>query len=272
MISPAKDAAFSGSIPAIYQQYLVPLLFEPYAADVTSRLVRTSPRRVLEIAAGTGIVTRAMAAALPKSVEIVATDLNQAMLDFASTIEIARPVEWRAADAMALPFGDAEFDAVVCQFGVMFFPDKSKALAEARRVLRPGGTLTFNVWGRMDRNGIADAVTRAMNAMFPDDPPGFLMRTPYGYYDFAVIERDLAQGGFTAKPRIDTVPARSRAPSALAAATGYCQGTPLRNEIEARGASRLDEATNVAAEELARVYGHGAIDAPMEAHVVTASR
>src|SRR5450432_665365 len=152
------DTAFAGSIPKLYETLLVPLIFEPYAADLARRLASRTLSRVLEIAAGTGVVTRHLASSLPEHAAIVATDLNQPMLDMASGIGASRPVEWRRADAMQLPFGDGEFDAVVCQFGVMFFPDKPKAFSEARRVLAPGGTLLFNVWDRIEENDFADTV------------------------------------------------------------------------------------------------------------------
>src|SRR6185437_3429182 len=145
--------------------------------------------RVLEIAAGTGVVTRHLASKLPADVSIVATDLNQPMLDTAADMGTSRPVEWRPADAMQLPFEGGEFDAVVCQFGVMFFPDKAKAFSEARRVLRPGGVLLFNVWDRIEENEFADAVTTALESLFPDDPPRFLARTPHGYHDVAANPR-----------------------------------------------------------------------------------
>ena len=138
MSGPDTDKLFAGSIPKLYEEYLVPLIFEPYAVDLVNRLASQSPARVLEIAAGTGVVTRKLASALPESVSVVATDLNQAMLDLASVVGTKRPVEWRQADAMQLPFEDSAFDVVVCQFGVMFFPEKSKAFSEARRVLRSG--------------------------------------------------------------------------------------------------------------------------------------
>ncbi len=156
------DKVFNGSIPMLYDTYLVPLIFEPYATDLAQRLHAMSVSHVLEIAAGTGVVTRALASTLPESVSIVATDLNQAMLDRASAVGTLRPVEWRQADAMQLPFGDGEFDAVVCQFGVMFFPEKPKAFSEARRVLRPGGVFVFNVWDRIQENEFADTVTTSL--------------------------------------------------------------------------------------------------------------
>ena len=269
MSSPNTDKVFSGSIAKLYESYLVPLIFEPYAADMAGRLASRSMTRVLEVAAGTGVVTRALARGLPREVSIVATDLNQPMLDHASTLETARPVEWRQADAMRLPFQDGTFDALVCQFGVMFFPDRAKAFSEARRVLAPGGVFIFNTWDRLEENELAHVVTTALEPVFPEDPPRFLPRTPYGYFDHRTIQRDLAAGGFTASPRIDTVAARSRAASARIPAIAFCEGTPLRNEIEARDAARLGKATDTAAEAIARRFGRGAVDAKIQAHVFT---
>ncbi len=268
--SPDTDKVFTGSIPKLYEEYLVPLIFEPYAADLVTRVASKSPARVLEIAAGTGVVTRKLASLLPESASIVATDLNQAMLDLASEVGTKRPVEWRQADAMQLPFEDSVFDAVVCQFGVMFFPEKSKALSEARRVLRPGGVFLFNVWDRLEENEFAHTVTKALESLFPKDPPRFLARAPHGYYDLANIERDLKQGGFLAAIHSSTVAARSKATSPRIPAIAYCQGTPLRNEIEVRDKSRLDEATDIAAEAIAERFGLGPVDGKIQAHVITA--
>ena len=268
MGSPNTDKVFAGSIPKIYETYLVPLIFEPYAVDLVTRLRAIALSRVLEIAAGTGVVTRAMASALPESTTIVATDLNQAMLDQAAAMGTKRAVEWRQADATHLPFEDATFDAVVCQFGAMFFPEKPEAFSEARRVLRPGGCFIFNVWDRIEDNEFADTVTTALVSVFPNDPPRFMARTPHGYHDRSQIARDLTSGGFTASPRIDTVTARSRAKSPREPAIAYCQGTPLRNEIEARDAARLGEATDAAAEAIARRFGRGAVDGKIQAHIV----
>ena len=264
----AADKVFAGSIPKIYETHLVPLIFEPYARDLAERLAKRPPSRVLEIAAGTGVVTRALAAALPEKASIVATDLNQAMLDQAASVGTKRAVEWRQADAMRLPFESESFDCVVCQFGVMFFPDKPKAFAEARRVLKRGGIFLFNVWDRIGENEFADVVTSALEGAFPKDPPRFLARTPYGYYERREIERDLAAGGFARAARIDTLAARSRAASARVPAIAFCQGTPLRNEIEARDASRLGEATDVAAEAIAHRFGRGAVDGKIQAHII----
>jgi SAM-dependent methyltransferase len=266
------DKVFAGSIPKFYETYLVPLLFEPYAADLVTRLASRSPGRVLEVAAGTGVVTRALAAALPERVSIVATDLNQPMLDQASAHGTRRPVEWRQADAMQLPFPDGAFDAVVCQFGVMFFPDKARAFAEAHRVLRPRGVLLFNVWDRIEENEFAETVTAALAPLFPEDPPRFLARIPHGYHARPQIAQDLAGGGFAASPEFVTVAARSRAGSPRDPAIAFCQGTPLRSEIEARDASRLGEATDAAAEAMGRRFGRGEVEGKMQAHVIAVER
>ena len=264
----STDKIFDGSIPELYDTCLVPLLFESYAIDIASRLASRQPRRVLEIAAGTGVGTRAIVAALPGDAAIFATDLSQPMLDRAAAIGTDRPIEWRQADAMQLPFRDGMFDAVVCQFGVMFFPDKAKAFAEARRVLAPGGALVFNVWDRIQENEFADSVTSALAQFFPADPPCFLSRVPYGYHDRESIERDLQLGGFVKPPTFETLAARSRAASPRLAAIAFCQGSPLRSEIEARSADGLAKATNACADGIARRFGSDAVDAKIQAHIV----
>jgi SAM-dependent methyltransferase len=263
------DKVFGGSVARLYETHLVPMLFEPYAADLARRVASVSPREILELAAGTGAVTRRLAATLPESVRIVATDLNQPMLDQAIGAGTSRPVDWRQADAMELPFADGSFDTVVCQFGVMFFPDKGKAFAEAKRVLKPGGTFLFSVWDRIEENPLPEAVLAALAELFPVDSPRFMARTPHGYYDLQVLERDLAQGGFEAAPRIEKVTLRSRAESPRIAAVAFCQGTPVRNEIEALDPTKLEEATDHAEQALARRYGNGAIESQMQAFVVT---
>lgn len=262
-----SDTAFAGEVPAAYEAHLVPLLFAPYAADLAERVAAREPSRVLEIAAGTGVATRAMTSRLPAGVSLVATDLNQPMLDEAAVIGTSRPVEWRQADAMRLPFPDASFDLVVCQFGAMFFPDRPAAFAEARRVLEPGGAFLFSTWDRIADNELADVVQQALAVVFPDDPPRFMERLPHGYFDPARIRSDLAAAGFAAPPDIATLALRSRARSARDAAVAFCRGTPLRNEIEARGA-RFAEATDAAEAAIVRRFGPGAIDAKMQAFLV----
>ena len=248
----ATDKLFAGSVPELYERLMVPLIFEDYARDLAERVVRAAPQDILETAAGTGVVTRALVSRLPANVRYVATDLNQPMLDHAAAKQPDRSrVTWRQVDALALPFEDKKFDIVVCQFGALFLPDKVAAYREARRVLKPRGHLFFSVWDRISANEFADIVTAALAALFPQDPPRFLARTPHGYHDVEKIREEVTAAGFT-NVTIETVDHRSRAASPRDPAIAYCQGTPLRNEIEARDASRLQDATTAAANALAR--------------------
>jgi SAM-dependent methyltransferase len=266
------DTAFAGSVPQVYERYMVPLIFEPYALDIAQRMAHCQPTCVLEVAAGTGVVSRALARLLPSDVAITATDLNQPMLDHAAAVGTSRPIEWRQADVMRLPFADRSFDAVVCQFGAMFFPDKPRAFSEVARVLRPGGTFLFNVWDRIEHNELADSVTRALAVLFPDDPPRFLAAVPHGYWDPAAVARDLASGGFKTTPEVTILAARSRTDSPRSAAVAFCQGTPLRAMLEARGVAALAEATDAATRAIDERFGTGAVDATMQAHVFSILR
>jgi ubiquinone/menaquinone biosynthesis C-methylase UbiE len=264
------DKIFAGSIPENYDRYMVPLIFEPFAADLARRAAAFSPDAVLEIAAGTGVVTRALAPKLSPGATYTVTDLNQPMLDYAAARQPPDSrIEWRQADALALPFEDAAFDLVFCQFGVMFFPDRISGYREARRVLRPGGHLLFNVWDRIEENVFANDVTNALAEMFPDDPPRFLARTPHGYHDTALIRREVEEAGFS-NVAIETREERSRAPSPRLPALAYCQGTLLRSEIEARDAEKLAAATDHTASAIAGRHGSGEVSAKIQAHVIEA--
>jgi len=190
------DKVFSGSIPEIYDTYLVPLIFAEYANDIAERTAALMPTAVLETAAGTGVVTRALAAKLGAGVRLVATDLNQTMLDRAATMAVTgRRIEWRQVDALKLPFEDRSFDTVVCQFGAMFFPDKVAAYAEALRVLRARGRFLFNGWVEITANAFAHTVTEAAGMTFPHDTRRFLARTTRGYNDVSASKSYLEQAG-----------------------------------------------------------------------------
>ena len=266
-----SDTLFAGSIPEIYDRLLVPLIFESYARDLAKRLARLEPQDVLELAAGTGVLTRAIASRLPSRTRIVATDLNQPMLDHAAARQLVDSrITWQQADAQAIPLEGQRFDVVCCQFGVMFFPDRLQAYRETHRVLRSGGSFFFNVWDRISENEFADAVTQALAVVFPKNPPRFLARTPHGYHDLDQIKDELIEAGY-AKISIDAVEAKSTASAPIDAAIAYCQGTPLRNEIEARQAAGLEDATKAAAEALARRFGKGPIEGRIRAHIVTAT-
>ena len=268
----AADKVFAGSIPEIYDRYLAPLIFESYAFDLAHRIASAGPTKVLETAAGTGVLTQAIARRLPEPTHIVATDLNPQMLERAKArLHHNHQIEWKQSDALSLPFADQRFDVVACQFGVMFFPDKVQGYKEAHRVLKPGGRFVFNVWDRISDNEFADTVTETLAALFPDAPPRFLARTPHGYHDMESIRADLGAAGF-ANISVDVVKHVSKAPSPLDPAIGYCQGTPLRNEIQARSPSCLEDATRRAAEALANRFGTGEIEGRIQALAITAIR
>jgi SAM-dependent methyltransferase len=250
----STDAVFVGSIPEFYDEYMVPMIFAVYAEDLARRVAELAPDRALEIAAGTGVVTRVAARLLPESAELVATDLNQAMLDRAEAIGTTRPVRWQQADAMDLPFESATFDVVICQFGAMFCP---------------GGTLLFNVWDRLEDNEFAATVMSTLADLYPTDPPQFMARTPHGYFDLDAIANDLTNAGFTSTPHHETITARSRATSAEAVAIAYCQGTPVRAEIEARATPDLATATTACAKALTHRYGPGPLEGKIQAHIIT---
>ena len=263
-----SDRAFTGPIPELYERYLGPMLFEPYACDMARRFAGFDGA-LLEIAAGTGRVTRALAEAVAPSAGIVATDLNEAMIARAADLVVASNVRWQQADAQALPFADATFDAVACQFGVMFFPDKSGAYAEVRRVLKPGGRYVFSVWDSLTHNDLSRVAQAAMGALFPDDPPDFMARVPFGYHDDAVIRGALADAGFGAVA-VERVALKTPAASAADAATGFCLGTPMRAEIEARTPGQLAGAVETVTEALTAAFGPRAINGASQALVVTA--
>lgn len=264
------DKVFAGSVPENYDRYMVPLIFEAYAEDMARRVAALSPSAVLEVAAGTGAVTRALAPKLPPGASYVVTDLSQPMLDYAASQQPADArITWRQADALALPFEDASFDVVFCQFGAMFFPDRVAGYREARRVLKPDGRFLFSVWDRIEENVFADDVMKALAQMFPDDPPRFMARTPHGYHDTTLIRGDVEAAGFS-RVTIETKAEQSRAPSPRFAAIAYCQGTPVRDEIEAR-AGKLEVATDRAEAALASRHGRGAIAAKIQAHVIVAA-
>lgn len=263
------DKTFAGSVPENYDRYMVPLIFQPYAEDVARRAAFLSPDAVLEVAAGTGVVTRALASKLPAAASYIVTDLNPPMLHYAESRQpFDSRIQWRQADALALPFEDATFDLVCCQFGAMFFPDRVAGYREARRVLKPGGHFIFSVWDRIEENIFADDVTKALAELFPDDPPRFLERIPHGYHDWALIRSDVERAGFS-HVTIETKAEQSRASSPRIPAVAYCQGTPVRNEIEARG-GELESATDHAEAAIAKRHGITDIAAKMQAHIVVA--
>jgi len=267
----SQTAAFVGSIPATYHRYLGPLIFEDYAADMTRRLAARPNERILELACGTGIVTRRLASALPQGATLLATDLNEAMLKQAREVVGTNPrVTFQTTDACNIPLDDASFDAIACQYGVMFFPDKERAMREAKRVLKPGGRYVFNVWDSLEHNPIPRIVHETAAARFPANPPNFLKAAPYGYYDRAEIERVCRAGGFT-KVKLETVQFPSIAPTAEDAARGFLEGTPLLLGLQDRGVTDPAPIRAAATEALAAKFGARPCKTTMQAVVVEAS-
>lgn len=262
---------FVGSVPGNYDRYMVPLIFEPYAQDLAVRVAKLKPHAILETAAGTGVVTAAISQILSSSATLIATDLNPAMLEVAKKAITKTGVTFQQADATALGFRDESFDVVVCQFGVMFFPDKLQGYQEALRVLRKGGTFLFNVWDRIEINEIANIVSATLAKIFPENPPTFMARTPHGYNNIEGIKATLASAGFV-NITAEVLPKRSLAPSAREPAIGYCQGTPMRGEIETRDGGKLDLANDLAEKAIIEKLGSGIIDAGIQAIVFTATR
>ena len=261
----ATDRLWVGSMPEAYDRWLGPAVFQPFAADLARRVAARRPQRVLELAAGTGIVTRELLAAVDGA-EIAATDLNDAMVQYGSGL--APGAQWRQADALKLPFDDGGFDIVVCQFGVMFFPDKVAAYAEARRVLASGGSLLFNTWGTVEEHDFAAALTAGLEQAFPEDPPTFISAVPHGYSDVDTVRGDLRAAGF-ASVSVETITLVGRAGSAGDVATGFCTGTPLRPAIEAR--ADLAATTAAVTDVMEAHLGSGEVSSRMVAHVFDAS-
>ena len=267
---PDQELRFSGSVPENYDQLMVPLVFRPYAEELTRRAEAIDPHLVLETAAGTGVVTKALHEAL-RDAEIIATDLNPPMLEIARQRVRSERVRFVQADAQDLPFESGRFDLVLCQFGSMFFPDKVRGHSEARRVLRDGGCYLLAIWDKIERNELSNAAQQALIDRFPQDPPLFLREGPFGYHDTLRIESDLHDAGFETVD-IETIELRSRSPSAHDAAMALFYGTPMGVEVEEKRAGCGERVFASVEQALRRFEGPGGLDAPMAAHIVTASK
>ena len=264
---PESNAAFTGSIPEIYDGHLGPILFEPYARDLGRRLSLREGMRILELACGTGIVTRHLLERLPPRAHLTATDLNDGMLLHARTRVPASPsLEWRQADATALPFPDRSFDLVVCQFGVMFFPDRPRAAAEARRVLAPGGTFVFSVWDSLDANPMGRISHETITRLFPDDPPDFY-QVPFGFHRHEELRALLTGAGFR-DITLEVVAFDTESPDTHHAAIGFVDGNPVSLAIKQRGQETGPVVEGVALA-LARALGDKPMRARMQAIVLS---
>lgn len=262
----SSTTAFVGSIPELYDRHLGPVLFEPYARDLAQRVPRGT-RRVLEIAAGTGRVTRQLLAVLPGDGELVATDLNAAMIEHARKVVAPDPrLRWQVADALELPFPDHGFDLVACQFGLMFMPDKHRALGEMRRVLRAGGTLLLSTWDAVERNVATKLFEDVLRAELTD-PPTF-MATPFSMPDPVALGELVGAAGF-ATVQVDTIQHIGEAESAEHMAHGFVRGNPIWGQLVEKGidAAGLERAVARAA---AQAFGDRPCRSELSAHVVMA--
>jgi ubiquinone/menaquinone biosynthesis C-methylase UbiE len=266
-----QHSAFVGSIPENYDRYLGPLLFESYALDIVERLSVAEDASVLEIASGTGIVTRHLRNRLPKSAKLVATDLNEAMLAYAANkFQPDEAIEWRLADATSLPFPDSSFGAVVCQFGLMFFPDKPAAMREVFRVLAPGGLFVFSVWGAIEKNELPRIARDTILSLFEDDPPTFY-DVPFGLHEQDLIQRLMDNAGFN-DVQMSVLAQTCVSPCALDAAKGFVEGSPVIIEITQRGRSDISEIESAIAAAIASRCGDNPVRSTLQAIVCEARR
>ncbi|SDJ26212.1 Ubiquinone/menaquinone biosynthesis C-methylase UbiE [Frankineae bacterium MT45] len=261
-----SESSWVGSMPETYDRCLGPALFAPFADHLAGLAEASGPRRILELAAGTGITTAQLLRHLP-SARLTATDLNPSMVAWGQAN--APLAQWQAADAEELDFPDTAFDLVVCQFGVMFFPDRRRAYVEALRVLAPGGGMLFSSWDVVEKSTFPAAMTTALGTLFPDDPPDFLARIPHGYSDPEQLSSDVRSAGF-AEVAVSSVVLRGRAESARSLTEGFCLGTPLRFALEARG--ELASVTEALSVEMMTLLGKGPLEGELVAHVVSARR
>ena len=267
----SNDASFVGNIPEHYERGLVPMVFVDFAADIARRAAAWSPARVLETAAGTGVVTRQLRDVLPASAHLTATDLNPPMLEIArARFRSDEPVDFRPADATTLPFPDGSFDTVVCQFGVMFFPDKDKSYREIHRVLAPGGRYLFNVWDSHSYNKFGRIAHEVAGDFFPADPPQFY-KVPFSCHQIDPIKESLIRARFT-DITVAVVALEKEIPNTVQFARGLVYGNPLIDQIRARGGVNPDQVVDALTRALRAEFGEEPGRMPLQAIIFSASR
>ena len=263
-------ANFTGSIPEFYESGLVPVIFEDYAREIAALVAKRKPEKVLELAAGTGVVTRLLRDRLSRKCEIIASDLNEPMLEVArKKFKSGESVSFQSIDAMSIPLDDNSVDVVACQFGVMFFPDKVESYCEALRVLKPGGRYIFNAWDSHEHNPFAGIAQSLVEKAFPDDPPGFY-KVPFHYHDVREMKREMKEAGFSSV-KVQRRKIRKTIPSIAAFAQGLVHGNPLSEEIRARS-SDPDAMVDVIRSAFEAAFGSDPAKMPLSAFFVTGQK
>ncbi len=269
MIAQQASLAFSGNIPANYDNYLGPLFFEPFATVVAERVRQLRPEALLEVACGTGRLTQYLPGVLPAGASILASDINPAMLAYArEALKKHENIRWDVVDAVSLPYQDAAFDLILSQFGVMFYSDRSKAFAEVYRTLKPGGAFVFTAWDQLEYNPAAQLTDETLRHFFPVETPAFY-QVPFSYHDEHRIRYDLAQAGFE-QIRMEMLTLTGHADTAENAANGLLEGTPVHTAIVERDDALLPPMRKVLAEELALKFGPSKLRVPLQARLVVA--
>lgn len=266
----SSDTLDPNTMLSIRDRYFAPCSLSPFADDMARRLSRIRMGPLLEICADTGILTQAIASAMSAGLTIIATDPSADAIDHASIKPGMARIAWQLADPRALPFPDATFGIVTCHFGIATLTNRVQSIQEVRRVMKAGGRFVFNVPAHIRHNPVADCMQSAMNTLFPSDPPGFVAHTLHAYADNAAIDDDLTAAGFT-DATYTTVELPCVAASARDIAVGYCLGTPLRSQIEARGPGEAEQVIRTAVAALEKRFGPGPIEAGMRAHIISAS-
>lgn len=268
---PQTNISFSGSIPKFYENNLGTIFFEPFSTEMALRVKDLKANSILEIACGTGRLTKYLPLVTPKKFSsITATDVNPAMLELARRTVAWKNIDWQVVDAMELPYGDSLFDVVVAQFGVMFYPDKQKAFKDSHRVLADNGSFIFSAWDSLRHNPIAQLTDNIITEFFPTDTPAFY-KIPFSYFNEDEIRSDLATAGFRAV-NIERLKLEGYAANANDAAVGLLQGTPLYNAIIERGEELLPAMTEKLAQEIRSLFGDTDLSIPIQANIVTAEK
>jgi ubiquinone/menaquinone biosynthesis C-methylase UbiE len=265
-----SESAFSNALADNYDQYLGPLLFEPYAEDLANRIHSKGYKKVLELACGTGRLTRHLIGVLPPEAKLIATDRNAEMIKLASKLVAEEKIEWQIADAQQLAFPDGTFDLVVCQFGFMFMPDKMNAFSEVHRVLKNGGCLLFNTWDKIENNGAIYLGNQIICSYFPENPPSYY-RVPFSLSQPDMLDTSLKATGFKTI-QVTSVEKEGMSPSAKDAAIGIVQGNPIQAKIIEKDPALVNVILGAVEQKLAEVYGNRPMRSPLKAWVVEAFR